>query len=97
MIRKIIFIFLIIPVNLLFAQQYWIQKPSPTTKKLTRLQFVDTLYGWASGDSGVVIHTTNSGQNWVIQNTGFDGTIEDMHFLNRNLGWAVGNDIFLRD
>ncbi|HEY3250764.1 MAG TPA: T9SS type A sorting domain-containing protein [Ignavibacteria bacterium] len=94
MIRKTIFIFFIIPISLLFAQDYWIQKPSPTTRKLTRIQFVDTLYGWASGDSGIVIHTTNSGQSWIIQNTGFTGSIEDMFFLNRSLGWAVGNDVY---
>jgi len=94
MVRKFIFIFFIIPIGVLVAQQYWIQKPSPTTKSLKRIQFVDTLYGWAAGDSGIVIHTTNSGQNWIIQNTGFTGAIEDMIFLNRNLGWCIGNDFF---
>lgn len=94
MIKKTFLVIFIIPLSLSFAQQYWIQKPSPATNSLTRIQFVDTLYGWASGDSGTVIHTTNSGQNWVIQNTGFQGAIEDIYFLNRDYGWAVGNDIY---
>jgi photosystem II stability/assembly factor-like uncharacterized protein len=94
MIKKNILVFLVTSLSILYAQQYWIQKTSPTAKSLTRIQFVDTLHGWASGDSGIVIHTTNSGQNWVIQNTGFSGSIEDLYFVNRNLGWAVGNDVY---
>ena len=78
--------------NYSFSQEYWIHKPSPVVHILNRLQFTDTLYGWASGDSGSVIHTTDGGQNWAIQNTGVtDYQIDDMFFLNRRLGWALYN------
>lgn len=93
--RIILFAVWIIVSNVIYSQQYWIHKPSPTTKWLTRIQFVDTVYGWAAGDSGTVIHTSNSGQNWTVQNTGLvTFPIDDIFFLNRRLGWAVVNDYF---
>jgi hypothetical protein len=67
--------------TIIYSQEYWLHKPSPTTRWLTRIQFVDTVFGWAAGDSGTVIHTTNSGQDWVIQNTGIISFgIDDMFF-----------------
>jgi photosystem II stability/assembly factor-like uncharacterized protein len=73
-----------------FAQNYWIQQSSPTSKGLFKCFFTDSLYGWAVGDSGVIVHTTNSGDNWNIQASGiFSSKLEDVFFLDRNLGWIV--------
>ncbi len=77
--------------QILFAQNYWIRQPSPTTKWLYRCSFPDSLHGWAVGDSGVIVHTSNGGQNWDLQNSGIDGFIYDVFFLNKNLGWAIAN------
>jgi len=75
------------------SQEYWIHKPSPVQSNLTNIIFADTLFGWASGDSGKIIHTTNGGSNWVLQNSGItDYGIDDIFFLNRNLGWGLAND-----
>ena len=80
-------------INLSFAQQYWIQQPSPTSRKLSRIIFADSLNGWSSGDSGTIINTTNGGISWGIQNSGYpDHLIDDMFFLNNNTGWCVVND-----
>ncbi|MCX7878920.1 MAG: YCF48-related protein, partial [Ignavibacteria bacterium] len=76
----------------LLSQQYWLSVPSPTTKKLQRCHFLDTLFGWACGDSGIVIHTSNGGINWIVQNTGIDAPIDDIFFTSRFNGWAVAND-----
>jgi len=65
---------------------------SPTTKWLFRCSFVDTLNGWAAGDSGVIIHTSNGGINWEVQNSGIENFIEDICFLNPRYGWALSND-----
>jgi photosystem II stability/assembly factor-like uncharacterized protein len=78
-----------------YSQEYWIHKPSPIQSNLSKIIFVDSLYGWASGDSGKIIHTSNGGTSWTVQNTGItDYPIEDIFFLNRNLGWGVANDFF---
>lgn len=90
-----VIVFSVILTVSIFSQEYWFRKPSPVQSTLTKIIFLDTLYGWASGDSGKVLHTTNGGQNWIIQNTGIlNYAIDDIFFLNRRLGWGVANDFF---
>jgi len=94
--KKLFFILLLISFSRgSYTQDYWIHKPSPAVNWLTRIQFVDTLYGWASGDLGTIINTTNGGLNWNSQNSGIVGyAIDDMFFLNRRLGWALANNYY---
>src|SRR5688572_14738934 len=75
------------------SQNYWERVPSPVTKTLRSSFFLDTTYGWAVGDSGAIIHTSNSGQNWVVQDAGITAfEIESIFFLNSTTGWALCND-----
>jgi photosystem II stability/assembly factor-like uncharacterized protein len=77
----------------LFCQQFWLRQNSPSTKLLTRSFFTDSLYGWVIGDSGTIVHTSNSGNNWVLQQSGIDDdALEDVFFLNRSYGWILSND-----
>jgi photosystem II stability/assembly factor-like uncharacterized protein len=67
--------------------------PSPAAGYLHRCCFVDTINGWACGENGTVIRTTNSGSAWELLNTGLQGSvIEDICFINSNTGWIVAND-----
>lgn len=75
-----------------FSQDYWIRKSSPTTKILYKCSFVDTLNGWAAGDSGVVIHTSNGGINWSLQNSGIQLQINGLDFINSLTGWGIANE-----
>ncbi|GBD87537.1 Ycf48-like protein precursor [bacterium BMS3Abin03] len=79
----------IIFINSVYSQGTWSQLESPTDKFLKSLSFVDSLYGWVVGNSGVIINTTDGGNNWLFQQSNLDYDIEDVFFLNRNLGWAV--------
>lgn len=74
------------------AQQYWIEQQCPTTKSLFRMAFTDTLNGWAVGDSGAIVHTSNGGQNWLVQQSSIITFIEDLFFINPNTGYALSND-----
>ncbi len=74
------------------AQQYWIQQQCPTTKSLQRLTFADTLNGWAVGDSGAIVHTSNGGINWDVQQSSIITPIEDLFFINNKTGFAISND-----
>lgn len=77
------------------AQDFWLPVNSPASHKIMKAQFLDTVYGWACGDSGTIVHTSNSGANWVLQpNWTNEFPIDDIFFINRNLGWAVSNDFF---
>lgn len=89
-ISKIFLILIIILVTKLYGQQdYWIKIGNFTSKDLFKCSFVDTLNGWAAGDSGIILRTTNSGYNWVIQNSQVIENIIDIQFINERLGWAL--------
>jgi len=73
----------------LYPQGEWIKLNSPTSLKIEKLFCVDSLNCWAAGDSGLIIHTSNGGLNWTAQNSGVSELIQDIFFLNNNLGWAA--------
>ena len=62
---------------------------SPTNDVLRKLYFVDSNNGWAAGLSGTIIHTSNGGDLWVLQNSTVTTPIVDIFFINNNLGWAL--------
>jgi len=72
----------------LYSQGTWESVESPTNQLLTSVHFADSLYGWAVGDSGTIIHSNDGGINWVFQNSETENKLVDVFFLNRNLGWA---------
>lgn len=75
------------------AQQYWIPVSSPTTNRLQAVFFTDSLYGWAVGSGGTLIHTTDGGLSWSPQNAGVPNDIVDIFMLNRLEGWALAHDL----
>lgn len=89
--NKIILVILLLIVDqkISFAQGSWERLSSPTNNNLSSVHFVDSLYGWAAGDSGIIIHTSNGGTDWIIQDSKTENNIKDIFFLNRNLGWAI--------
>lgn len=67
----------------------WKKLQSPVNSTLRRLTFVDSLTGWASGESGTIIHTTDGGNNWEVQNSTVQSFITDIFFVNKTFGWAT--------
>ncbi|WP_397453274.1 WD40/YVTN/BNR-like repeat-containing protein [Pseudomonas sp. NA-150] len=45
----------------------WRQVQVPVSSTLTAVQFVDASQGWATGHSGVVLHSADGGQSWSLQ------------------------------
>lgn len=89
-IQRIQIISLLLLINsILLSQNEWIQVESPTTKKIWRIVCLDSLNCWAAGDSGLILHSSNGGSNWEIQEAEIFNNILDIFFLNNNLGWAV--------
>lgn len=56
----------------------WIEQTSPVTTVLNSVSAVDMNVGWTTGYSGVVLRTTNGGNNWVNVGGGAIGT-NDCH------------------
>lgn len=74
-----------------FAQRAneWEVLGSPTNDVLRKLYFVDSNNGWAAGISGAIIHTSNGGNTWELQNSTVITPIVDIFFINNYLGWAL--------
>jgi photosystem II stability/assembly factor-like uncharacterized protein len=46
--------------------------------------------GWAVGGNGLVIRSTDAGQNWSASSPA-SATLNGVHFVSDDVGWAVGN------
>ena len=62
---------------------------TPVTS-LSCIFFTDLQNGWASGLGGDVVHTTNGGETWVMQDNLDYQDIFKLYFVNQNNGWAAG-------
>ena len=82
--------FFLLTTQTCFAQ--WYQQNSGTTKNLHAVHFVDANNGWAVGDSGTMLTTTDLGNSWTIQPSGTNQTLYDIQFVDDNYGWAVGDN-----
>lgn len=52
--------------------------------------FLDPDRGWAVGDRGVILHTTDGGRNWQLQASPVNCRWESLCFLDDRHGWIVG-------
>ena len=53
--------------------------------------FTDSLKGWGASEDGI-IHTTNAGTNWIVQNSSHPlVTYNSIHFTDSLTGWVVGD------
>lgn len=84
-------------IALLFAQgssaQTWIPQTSGTTMKLWKVQFLDANTGYASGDSGTVIKTSDGGTTWNAVNISTVYAVRDIYFVSATEGWAAVGDV----
>jgi photosystem II stability/assembly factor-like uncharacterized protein len=70
-----------------------LQSPLPTGQNLNGLSMVSATEGWAVGDGGVILSTTDGGVTWTPQDSGTSVQLTAVQFLDSQHGWAVGNDV----
>ena len=64
--------------------------PLASGEWLTALYFVDNNTGFAVGENGKIIKTTNGGLTWVSQNSGTSNGLASVFFTDATHGYAVG-------
>jgi photosystem II stability/assembly factor-like uncharacterized protein len=57
---------------------------------LESITFATTQLGWAVGDRGTILHTTDGGRRWRKQNSGTTSDLRAVVFADTLSGWAVG-------
>ncbi len=71
----------------------WVAQSVPAgTSNLTAVAFANASHGWAVGDDGTILATTDGGTTWKAQNSGTTDDLTAVAFPNATDGWAVGDD-----
>ena len=90
-------IFLVLFISTkIFSQPGWVSLNSGVTVNLNSVHFVDENNGYAVGEAGTVLKTTNGGTNWTSTTTSPAENLNAVHFFNMNEGViaASGGVIF---
>ena len=66
------------------------RNPMPPAHTLNDMYFLDAHTGWAVGESGVVLKTTDGGATWTVKNAGTTAPLRSVHFVDAHRGWAIG-------
>lgn len=74
----------------LFSKWYWSQ-PSPTGNLLKSIHFTNHNSGFAAGDLGAIIKTTDGGDKWNVCQSATSEDLNEISFLNETTGFAAGN------
>jgi photosystem II stability/assembly factor-like uncharacterized protein len=70
-----------------FSQWTWLN-PLPQGNSLHRVQFVDSITGFAVGDGGTILKTSNAGQSWVRLNSTTNIDFCSVFFVSVNIGFV---------
>ena len=75
-----------------FADSGWLMQVSHTARNLNGVFFrADGREGWAVGDAGTIMHTTDAGNTWAAQVSRTTANLNSVSFPHPDSGWAVGN------
>ena len=86
------FLIILLISSLLFidnsqAQPDWFwQNPLPQGNYLNDVKFINTTTGWAVGNAGTILRTTNGGTNWTSQTSGTTNDLYAVSFTDANNG-----------
>jgi len=67
----------------------WVPQQSGVHVTLWQVRFSDTLHGWACGDAGTLLRTSDGGQHWQKSTAFTARTIDAVSFINNATGWLV--------
>ena len=68
----------------------WYVASSGITDGLFSIRFIDSNTGWACGNNGKILKTTNGGSTWTAQSSGTTNFLSSIFFIDSNTGWACG-------
>lgn len=70
--------------------------PRPQGNTIQALHFVDARTGWAVGDFGTILHTTDGGKTWRAQDSRTSASLTSCAFAERTRGWIASSRALLR-
>lgn len=73
------------------SQTEWQIQNSGTTEDLWTIDFINENTGFIAGSGGLILKTTNAGDNWTGLHAGFNNLI-GVDFIDEQTGWVSGHD-----
>ena len=67
----------------------WIPQNPNTSQRLLSIFFLDENLGWAGGNEGCILKTTDGGNNWDYYSIGTKYTVHAVHFVDSLKGWVA--------
>jgi photosystem II stability/assembly factor-like uncharacterized protein len=90
-IRITLTIIISVMITSLSLAQNWYLQNSNQSNQLKGIQMLSSTEGWACGDAGAMLHTTNAGTNWsLLTLTGAD--LHQIVFKDASTGIVVGDN-----
>lgn len=87
-----------ISLALLFLSQFslaqWQVQNSGTNQDLRGMHFISSTTGFAVGDNGLILKTTDGGNNWVPQASPTTSNLFSIKFVNSQIGYIAVQDTF---
>jgi photosystem II stability/assembly factor-like uncharacterized protein len=74
----------------------WSAATSGTTNNLNGIHLLDSAIGFAVGDAGTLLKTTDAGMTWSPLTSGTTNALHDVHFFDATQGVAVGEGGLIR-
>ncbi len=68
----------------------WRVLDSGVESDLCAVRFTDENTGWAAGEDGIIIHTSDGGENWTVQAAAAGEDLAALCFVDSATGWAAG-------
>ena len=68
----------------------WTIQDGGTANDLLDVSFPDAANGWAVGEAGTILHTSDGGTTWTLQDSGTKFELAEVVFVDADSGWAVG-------
>jgi len=59
--------------------------------QLNGVQCLDAQTGWAVGNAGTILKTSNGRRNWISQCSGTTNNLSSGQFIDSHIGWVVGD------
>ncbi|MBX7044741.1 MAG: T9SS type A sorting domain-containing protein [Ignavibacteria bacterium] len=83
-------VLLFFSVNCVFSQSLWFSLNSGTTKNLNSIFFLNANTGYVTGDSAIILKTTNAGLNWTKIFQSVNNSFVDIMFFDSMNAIACG-------
>ena len=90
--KKIFVVVLSLLVSNISFSQWMSISPLPSGVSMNSMQFIDNNTGWVLCTEGLILKTTNRGEDWISLNTGSTSYLRSVSFIDSQTGWVVGND-----